>query len=88
MQKRSITVVGTGYVGLSLAVLLAQHNTVTAVDILPQKVEMINARQSPIKDNYIEDYLRTKDLDLSATMEAAEAYRSAEYPQGRRIILR
>lgn len=79
MQKRNIAVVGTGYVGLSLAVLLAQHNTVTAVDILPQKVEMINQRKSPIKDDYIEDYLRSKALDLTATLDAAEAYRSAEF---------
>lgn len=79
MQKRKIAVVGTGYVGLSLAVLLAQHNTVTAVDILPQKVEMINQRKSPIKDDYIEDYLRSKALDLTATLDAVEAYRSAEF---------
>ncbi len=79
MEKRKITVVGTGYVGLSLAVLLAQRNAVIAVDILPQKVEMINHRKSPIKDDYIEAYLRTKDLDLTATLDAAEAYRSAEF---------
>lgn len=79
MEKRKITVVGTGYVGLSLAVLLAQRNAVIAVDILPQKVEMINQRKSPIKDDYIEDYLRSKALDLTATLDAAEAYRSAEF---------
>ena len=79
MEKRKITVVGTGYVGLSLAVLLAQRNAVIAVDILPQKVEMINHRKSPIKDDYIEDYLRSKALDLTATLDAAGAYRSAEF---------
>jgi UDPglucose 6-dehydrogenase len=79
MQKHKITVVGTGYVGLSLAVLLSQHHTVTALDILPQKVEQINRRQSPIQDDYIEKYLAEKELDLTATLDAAEAYRNAEF---------
>ena len=74
-----ITVVGTGYVGLSNAILLAQHNHVTAVDIVPEKVEMINARKSPIVDKEIESYLREKDLDLVATTDAAAAYRDADF---------
>ena len=73
-----IAVAGTGYVGLSLAVLLAQHNTVTAVDILPWKVEQINQRRSPIQDEYIERYLAEKTLDLTATLDAETAYREAE----------
>lgn len=78
MNKR-IAVAGTGYVGLSLAVLLAQHNKVTAVDIIPEKVEMIENRKSPIQDDYIEKYLAEKKLDLTATLDAEEAYRNAEY---------
>ncbi|MBO5797281.1 MAG: nucleotide sugar dehydrogenase [Clostridia bacterium] len=74
----NIAVAGTGYVGLSLAVLLAQHHTVTAVDILPEKVEQINRRQSPIQDEYIEKYLKEKPLRLRATLDAAAAYREAE----------
>lgn len=74
----NITVAGTGYVGLSLAVLLAQQNTVTAVDILPDKVRMINEKKSPIKDDEIEEYMRDKELDLTATVDAAQAYRSAD----------
>ena len=74
-----IAVAGTGYVGLSIAVLLAQHNTVTAVDIVPEKVEMINRRQSPIQDEYIEKYLAEKTLDLTATLDAAAAYRDADF---------
>lgn len=74
----NITVVGTGYVGLSLAVLLSRKNTVTAVDILPEKVRMINDRKSPIKDTELEEYLREKKLDLRATMDAREAYRQAD----------
>ena len=74
-----IAVAGTGYVGLSIAELLAQHNTVTAVDILPEKVEMINKRQSPIQDEYIEKYLAEKTLDLTATLDAAAAYRDADF---------
>ena len=74
-----IAVAGTGYVGLSIATLLAQHNEVTAVDIVPEKVEMINRRQSPIQDEYIEKYLAEKDLHLTATLDAEKAYRDAEY---------
>lgn len=74
-----IAVAGTGYVGLSIAVLLAQHNTVTAVDILPEKVELINKRQSPIQDEYIEKYLAEKTLDLTATLDSASAYRDADF---------
>ena len=74
-----IAVAGTGYVGLSLAVLLAQHNKVTAVDIIPEKVDMINNKKSPIQDDYIEEYLATKELNLKATLDAKEAYSDAEY---------
>ena len=78
-RKYNIAVAGTGYVGLSIATLLAQHNHVTAVDIIPEKVEMINNRKSPIQDDYIEKYLAEKDLDLTATLDGAAAYRGAEY---------
>ena len=74
-----IAVAGTGYVGLSMAVLLAQHNSVTAVDIVPEKVEMINRRQSPIQDKEIEEYLATKQLDLTATLDGASAYAQADF---------
>ena len=74
-----IAVAGTGYVGLSIATLLAQHNEVTAVDIVPEKVEMINRRQSPIQDEYIEKYLAEKDLHLTATLDAEAAYKDAEF---------
>ena len=74
-----IAVAGTGYVGLSLAVLLAQKHSVTAVDIVPEKVEMINHRISPIQDEYIEKYLKEKELDLSATLNEKVAYEDAEY---------
>ena len=74
-----IAVAGTGYVGLSIATLLAQHHDVTAVDIVPEKVEMINRRQSPIQDEYIEKYLAEKDLHLSATLDTEAAYQNAEY---------
>ena len=74
-----IAVAGTGYVGLSIATLLAQHNHVTAVDILPEKVDLINNRKSPIQDDYIEKYLAEKDLDLTATLDGAAAYRDADY---------
>ena len=74
-----IAVAGTGYVGLSIATLLAQHHTVLAVDIIPEKVEMINRRQSPIQDEYIEKYLAEKELNLTATLDAAMAYREAEF---------
>ncbi len=73
-----IAVAGTGYVGLSIAVLLSQHNKVTAVDIVPEKVDMINNRKSPIQDNEIEEYLATKTLDLKATLDAQEAYSDAD----------
>ena len=74
-----IAVAGTGYVGLSLAVLLAQHHQVTAVDIVPEKVELINNRKSPIQDDYIERYLAEKELDLTATLDAKEAYSDADF---------
>ena len=78
-MNRKIAVAGTGYVGLSLAVLLSQHNKVTAVDIIPDKVELINNKKSPIQDDYIEKYLAEKELDLTATLDAEEAYKNAEY---------
>ena len=74
-----IAVAGTGYVGLSLAVLLAQHHQVTAVDIIPEKVELINNKKSPIQDEYIEKYLAEKELDLTATLDAKEAYSDADF---------
>ena len=74
-----IAVAGTGYVGLSIATLLAQHHKVLAVDIIPEKVEMINRRQSPIQDEYIEKYFADKELDLIATLDAEMAYKEAEY---------
>jgi len=74
-----IAVAGTGYVGLSIATLLAQHHTVTAVDIIPEKVEMINNRKSPIQDEYIEKYLSEKELDLTATLDAETAYKDADF---------
>ena len=74
-----IAVAGTGYVGLSIATLLAQHNEVMAVDIIPEKVEIINARRSPIQDEYIEKYLAEKELNLTATLDAEAAYKDAEY---------
>lgn len=79
MEKIKITVVGTGYVGLSLAVLLAQHNKVTAVDIVPEKVEMINQKISPVQDDYIEKYLAERELDLTAALEAESAYTAADF---------
>ena len=75
----NIAVAGTGYVGLSIATLLSQHNHVTAVDIIPEKVELINNRKSPIKDDYIEKYLTEKDLDLTATLDGEEAYKNADF---------
>ncbi len=74
-----IAVAGTGYVGLSIATLLAQHNQVTAVDIIPEKVDMINNRKSPIQDDYIEKYLAEKDLNLTATLDGESAYKDADY---------
>ncbi len=78
-EKFKIAVAGTGYVGLSIATLLAQNHTVTAVDILPEKVEMINNRKSPIQDEYIEKYLAEKELDLTATLDAESAYSKADF---------
>ncbi len=78
-KKYTITVAGTGYVGLSIATLLSQHHKVFAVDIIPEKVEMINNRKSPIQDDYIEKYLAEKDLDLTATLDAKEAYSVADF---------
>ncbi len=79
MQKYNIAVAGTGYVGLSIATLLSQHNHVTAVDVIPEKVEKINNRISPIQDDYIEKYLAEKELDLTATLDGAAAYRDADF---------
>ena len=78
-KRYNIAVAGTGYVGLSIATLLAQHNHVTAVDIIPEKVELINARKSPIQDEYIEKYLTEKELDLTATLDGESAYRGADF---------
>ena len=74
-----IAVAGTGYVGLSIATLLSQHHQVTAVDIIPEKVELINNKKSPIQDEYIEKYLAEKELDLTATLDAGEAYKDADF---------
>lgn len=79
MKTYNIAVAGTGYVGMSIATLLAQHNRVTAVDVLEEKVEKINRRVSPIQDDYIERYLAEKALDLTATLDGAEAYRDADF---------
>ena len=78
-MNKKIAVAGTGYVGLSIATLLAQHNHVVAVDIVPEKVEMINNRKSPIQDEYIEKYLAKKELDLTATLDGEAAYKNAEF---------
>jgi len=78
-KKYNIAVAGTGYVGLSIATLLSQHNHVTAVDIIPEKVEKINSRISPIQDEYIEKYLAEKKLDLTATLDGESAYRTADF---------
>lgn len=75
----NIAVAGTGYVGMSIATLLAQHNHVTAVDIIPEKVQKINNKISPVQDDYIEKYLAEKDLDLMATLDGGAAYRDAYY---------
>ena len=79
MKQYNIAVAGTGYVGLSIATLLAQHNHVTAVDIIPNKVELINNKKSPIQDEYIEKYLAEKELDLTATLDGKAAYKDADY---------
>lgn len=74
-----IAIAGTGYVGLSLAVLLSQHHEVIAVDIVPEKIDLINNKKSPICDDYIENYLSTKKLNLKATLDAVSAYKNAEF---------
>ena len=80
MKKNyKIAVAGTGYVGLSIAALLSQHHQVTAVDIIPEKVDMINNRKSPIQDDYIEKYLAEKELNLTATLDAKDAYSDADF---------
>lgn len=79
MKKYKIAVAGTGYVGLSIATLLSQHHQVTAVDIVPEKVELINRRRSPIWDEYVETYLAEKELDLTATLDAEAAYSDADF---------
>lgn len=78
-KQYNIAVAGTGYVGLSIATLLAQHNHVTAVDIIPEKVELINQKKSPIQDDYIEQYLTEKELDLTATLDGEAAYKDADF---------
>ena len=78
-NKKKIAVAGTGYVGLSIATLLAQHHQVTAVDVIPEKVDLINQRKSPIQDGYIEKYLAEKELDLTATLDGAKAYSNADF---------
>lgn len=79
MKNYTIAVAGTGYVGLSIATLLSQNHKVYAVDIVPEKVELINNRKSPIQDEYIEKYLAEKDLDLTATLDAKSAYKKADF---------
>lgn len=78
-KKYKIAVAGTGYVGLSISTLLSQHHQVTAVDIILEKVDMINNRKSPIQDDYIEKYLAEKELDLTATLDAKAAYSAADF---------
>lgn len=78
-NELKITVAGTGYVGLSIATLLAQHHKVTAVDVIPEKVDKINNRISPIQDEYIEKYLAEKELNLKATLDGASAYKDADF---------
>ena len=78
-KKIKIAVAGTGYVGLSIATLLAQHHTVYAVDIMPEKIDLINSKKSPIRDKEIEEYLATKKLDLVATLDAKKAYTDADF---------
>ena len=78
-NELTIAVAGTGYVGLSVATLLAQHHKVYAVDIIPEKVELINRKQSPIQDDYIEKYLAEKELDLTATTDGEDAYKKADF---------
>ena len=78
-MNKSIAVAGTGYVGLSISVLLAQHNHVVAVDIIPEKIALINQKKSPIQDEYIEKYLSEKELDLTATSDGESAYAEADF---------
>jgi len=78
-EDLKIAVAGTGYVGMSLAILLAQHHDVTAVDILPEKIKLINDKKSPIQDEYIEKYLTDKELKLTATMDGESAYKNADF---------
>lgn len=78
MKTYKIAVAGTGYVGLSIATLLSQHHHVTAVDVVPEKVALINQRKSPIQDDYIEKYLTEKELDLTATLDGKTAYQDAD----------
>ena len=78
-KKYTVAVAGTGYVGLSIATLLSQHHKVYAVDIIPEKVDLINKRKSPIQDEYIEKYLAEKNLDLFATLDAEMAYSAADF---------
>ena len=93
MRSHRIAVAGTGYVGLSLATLLAQHNHVTAVDVIPEKVDLINRRKSPIQDEYIEKYLAEKPLDLTATLDGRTFFGSvvvndlAEFKQRSQAII-
>ncbi len=79
MKNYKIAVAGTGYVGLSIATLLSQYNQVTAVDIIPEKVDLINQKKSPIQDDYIEKYLAEKELNLAATLDAEAAYTDADF---------
>lgn len=79
MKNYTIAVAGTGYVGLSIATLLSQHHKVYAVDIIPEKVELINSKKSPIQDDYIEKYLAEKELNLTATLDAKAAYSDADF---------
>ena len=79
MKNYKIAVAGTGYVGLSIATLLDQHHQVTAVDIVPEKVELINNRKFPIQDDYIEKYLAEKELNLTATLDAKSAHKDADF---------
>jgi len=78
-KEIKIAVAGTGYVGLSIATLLAQRHLVMAVDVIPEKVEMLNRKQSPIQDEYIEKYLAEKELNLTATLDGASAYQDADF---------
>ena len=78
-KKYNVAVAGTGYVGLSIATLLSQHQHVTAVDVVPEKIAMLNERRSPIQDEYIEKYLKEKELDISFTTDADAAYREADF---------